>query len=141
MAVVSSINSNWELLAGKNLTRQSALGSRIKEAVVCVAIGACMYPACAAGYTVDLSLCGRITTIIRAEPENLRTGACDCILTVTQYVPAACDAAATGTLHLYETAVGVVCGCTNIAQAALAEIPDCACDAACKTVKFHVTGF
>ena len=132
MAVVTTVETNYALLTGKNLSRQSALVSKIKEAVVCVAVGACMYPACAAGFTVDLSLCGRITTIIEARPDNMLVGACCNTLLVSSYVPAACSAAATGTLHLYQgpSCVGV-----------LSEICDCSCLAVCKTVKIPVTGF
>jgi len=141
MAIVSVINSNWTQIAGKNLTRQAALTGGLKETVICVTVGMCCnYPMCQAGYTVDLSACGRITTIISAVPENVRTAACCTILTVTAYVPAMCDAAATGTLHLYEGATMAVVACCTV-PAALTELPDCATDAACKTVRFHVTGF
>ena len=134
MAVVTTVNTNFELLTGKNLTRQSTLVSRVKEAIVCVAIGTCMYPACQTGYIVDLSLCGRFTTIIEARPENLVVGACCNTLLVSQYTPAMCDAAATGTLHLFETAA-------SACAVPLSELAACSCAGISTTVKFHVTGF
>ena len=129
MAVVTTVNCDWEAITGKTLSQQSVLTSRMKQVVVCVAIGADTYPMCDTGYTVDLSLGGRISTIIRAIPEDLEV--CNTLLRA-QYVPAACGAAATGTLHYYETAA---------ACAPQRELPACECCAACTTVKFHVIGF
>jgi len=129
MAVVTTVNCDWQAITGKTLSRQSVLTSKMLEAVVCVAIGACNYPACNAGYVVDLSLCGRVTTIISAIPEPLEVS--NTLLTA-QYVPAACGAAATGTLHYYEVAAV----CTPFGELAM-----CATDAACTTVKFHIIGF
>jgi len=132
LAVTTTVNADWDRLTiGKSLSRQAALNSKIIEAVVCVSIGACMYPMCNAGYTVDLSLCGRISTIIEAIPRNLEVTGDE--LVVSDYVPAACDAAATGTLHFYESGGAVT--------TPLDEINACSCLAACSTIKFHVTGF
>lgn len=129
MAVVTTVNCSWQDLTGKTLSTQSKLNSKMLEVVVCVAIGACNYPMCNTGYTVDLSLQGRITTIIKATPEDLEVTN---TLLRAQYVPAACDAAATGTLHYYE--VAAVC-------TPFGELAACAACAACTTVKFHVIGF
>jgi len=129
MAVVTTVNCDWTSITGKTLTRQSVLTSKMKEAVVCVAIGSCNYPMCNTGYTVDLSLCGRITTIISAIPEDLEVS--DTLLKA-QYVPACAGAAATGTLHYYE--VAAVC-------TPFGELAACAACAACTTVKFHIIGF
>ncbi len=129
MAVVTTVNCDWQNITGKTLSHQSVLTSKMKEAVVCVAIGSCNYPMCNAGYVVDLSLCGRITTIISATPENLEVS--DTLL-IAQYVPDCAGAAATGTLHYYETLA--TCG-------PLGELPACESDAACTTVKFHIIGF
>jgi len=131
MAIVSTINSDWTSITGKTLSIQSKLVSKMKEVVICVAIGACAYPMCNTGYTVDLSAGGIITTIIEATPRNLEvTG--DTLL-VSDYVPAACDAAATGTLHFYETAA--------VVDLPLDELDACSALAQCLTVKFHVYGF
>ena len=132
MAIVTTLNANWDSVTfGKDLSVQSKVVSQIKEAVVCVAIGACAYPMCNAGYTVDLSLCGRISTIISAIPQNLEVAANE--LLVTDYVPAACCVAGTGTLHLYETGGAVT--------TPLDELDACSAVAQCTTVKFHVIGF
>ena len=132
MAITSTVNSNWEDLTGKTLSVQSKLTSKLKEVVICVAIGMCAYPMCNAGYTVDLSAGGRIDTIVYAQPRNLEVGTNT--LLVSDYVPAACDAAATGTLHFYE-------GDANASAVPLSELPACATDAQCSTVKFYVIGF
>lgn len=129
MAVVTTVNCDWQSITGKTLSQQSVLTSRIKQVVVCVAIGSCTYPMCNVGYVVDLSLGGRITTIISAKPEDLEVS--DTLLKA-QYVPDCCNEAATGTLHYYE--VAAVCS-------PFGELPACQCDAACTTVKFHVIGF
>lgn len=132
MAVVSTINSDWSTVTGKTLSVQSKLVSKMLETVICVAIGACAYPACNAGYTVDLSASGRITTIISAIPNDAEVGTNTLI--ISQYVPAAAGAAATGTLHFYESTA-------NACNIPLAELPACATCAQCETVKFHVIGF
>ena len=129
MAVVTTVNTDWQNITGKTLSHQSVLTSKMKEAVVCVAIGSCNYPMCNDGYVVDLSLCGRITTIISATPEDLEVSN---TLLVAQYVPDTCNEAATGTLHYYEAAGNC---------APLRELPACESDAACTTVKFHIIGF
>ena len=136
MALVSTINSNWQAVTGKNLTRQSALTSRLKEAVICFAIGMCCYPACAAGYAVDLSACGRITTLISVEVDNHSDGACNVDGYHTEYRFAACCAAATGTLH-------ILAGFNEAAKRCgpMVEIPACASDVVCSTHRIHVTGF
>ena len=131
MAVVTTVNCDWQNITGKTLSHQSVLTSKMKEAVVCVAIGACNYPMCDTGYTVDLSLCGRITTIISATPEHLEVSN---TLLVAQYVPDCCNEAATGTLHYYEVAAGAC-------PLPMSELPACESCAACTTVKFHIIGF
>lgn len=134
MALVSTVDANWVTITGKNLTRQSALTSRLKEAVIDFAIGMCNYPACDAGYVVDLSACGRICTVIDVKVDNVVVS-CNELL-VTQYAPSACNVAATGTLHLFESLNTCAGG-----NAPLAEIPACAADVACTTIQFHIIGF
>jgi len=132
MVVTTTVNADYDRMTlGKGLDIQSKLNSKMKEVVACVAIGACMYPMCNAGYTVDLSFGGRISTIISATPQNLEVAANEML--VTDYVPAAGNAAATGTLHFYETGGAVT--------TPLDELDACSCVAACSTVKFHIIGF
>lgn len=140
--VTVSLNSDWKKITGKNLTPQDQLTSKIKEAVVCVTIGAMCdnYPMCSAGYTVDLSLCGRINTVIMAEAENIRVGCCCCTLLVSQYVSASGGAATTGKIHLFESPAKCVCTCT-VGAAPFSELPDCATDAAGKSFKVRVIGY
>jgi len=133
MALVSTVNSNFQSITGKTLSKQSVLTSRIKEAVICFAIGACAYPACAAGYAVDLSAGGRITTLLTVQVGNHSDGACNIDGYAVEYRFAACDAAATGTLHFFETGA--------VVATPLDEIPACAADVQCSTHRFHVTGF
>ena len=140
MATTVTVNSTWKGFVGKVGFTSAQDASKVKEAIICVAIGACnAYPACSAGYTVDLSACGAISTILFAEVEPQEIG-CNTAL-VTNYIRAACCAAATGTLHLYETAIGVICGCANVAAAPFTEIVDCSTLAECETFRVHVIGF
>jgi len=134
MALVSTVNANWETITGKNLTRQSALTSRLKEAVICFAIGSCAYPACAAGYAVDLSACGRICTVVSVEVETHSDGACNVDGYVTEYRFAMCCAAATGTLHFWEIAA-------DACAVPMSEIPNASTEVQCSTHRIHVTGF
>ena len=134
MAIVTTVNSNYQGLAGKTLSTQSNLTSKIKEAVICVAIGTCMYPMCAAGYTVDLTLCSRITTVLYVGVGNHTDGACNVAGYTVEYRRAANCAAATGTLHFFESA-GVACGAPHT------EIPDCSCEVISSTHRLYVIGF
>jgi len=134
MALVTTVNSCYQGITGKNITPQSQLTSRIKEAVICFAIGACAYPACAAGYAVDLSLCSRITTILYVGVGNHSDGACNVDGYTVEYRRAACCAAATGTLHFFETAAGC-------AAAPHTEIPNASTEVQCSTHRMYVIGF
>ncbi len=140
MATTITVNSNWKGFVGKVGFTSAQDASKVKEAVICIAIGACnVYPAANAGYTVDLSACGAIKTILFVDVEPAEVGTNTAL--ITQYVRATDCAAATGTLHFYETAIGVVCGCANIVAAPFAELPACATDAECETIRVHVLGF
>lgn len=133
MAIVTAINADWTAQTGKTLSKQSVLNSQILEVNATVTIGMCCnYPGCAAGYTVDLSFCGRVATIIEVNFENMEVGASCCTLLVSRYEYAACCAAATGTLHLFEGTCAVT---------PLGELPNCATCATCKVVRVHVIGF
>jgi hypothetical protein len=65
MAITVAVDANQEKLAGKTLSVQSELTSRLLSTVVDVTFGACdTYTSC--GVTVDLSLGGRVSTVIEA---------------------------------------------------------------------------
>ncbi len=132
MATTITVNSNWKGFVGKVGFTSAQDASKVKEAVICIAIGACnVYPACNAGYTVDLTACGAIKTILFVDVEPVEVGTNTALL--TQYVRAACCAAATGTLHFYES--------TCSAAAPFVELPACATDVECETIRVHVLGF
>jgi len=125
MAITSTINTNWKNLTGKTNSRQSALTSKLKEAVIDVAIGcADTYPT--GGIVTDLSACNTITTIVTASVNEVSVGL------NSEYNPVACDAAATATIQFYESAA------TGLPMLELA------CGSAelqCVTFKVHVIGF
>jgi len=94
MAITVAVDSDQQKLTGKTLSIQSQLTSRLLETQVTVTYGACdTYTT--GGCTVDLSLGGRITTIISATIISNDVGA------LLEYVPAALGAAATGKLKAY----------------------------------------
>ena len=67
MASTTTVNGDYcSMTIGKSLTPQSALTSKIKTAILCVAFDACANYA-AGGIAVDLSADGRISTIIVAQ--------------------------------------------------------------------------
>lgn len=137
MATIVTVNSTWKGFVGKVGFTSAQDASKVKEAIICIAIGACnVYPACSAGYTVDLSACGAISTVLFVEVEPQEIG-CNTAL-VTNYIRSACCVAATGTLHFYESPTVGACGA---AAAPLSELPDCATCAECETFRVHVIGF
>ncbi len=131
MANTTTVNTDYEnLTVGKNLTPQSALTSKLRTAILCVAFDACACYMCG-GLTVDLSADGRISTIITAVvaggvPDGL----------VTKYEPESCacilNCALTGTLKVFQQN-----GCAG----PLVELCNCDADLDCQTIKFQVTGF
>ena len=132
--VVATINTNYTNLTGKTIGLQAELNSRLQVAVICQTVGMCEdYPMCAAGYTVDLSAGGRITTLISVEVGNHTDGACNVDGYLTEYRYAACCAAATGTLHFFETGA--------VVATPLDEIPACDCALNCAVFRFRVIGF
>jgi len=133
MALVTTVNSDFQGITGKTVTPQGILTSKIKEAVICFAIGADAYPMCAAGYTVDLTLGSRITTVLYVGVGNHSDGACNVDGYAVEYRRGACCAAGTGTLHFFETAAG--------GTSPLDEIPDCSAEVQCSTHRMYVIGF
>lgn len=94
MTLTVAVDSTYQKLTGKTLFVQSLLASRIKEADVVVTFGASdTYTT--GGVTVDLSLNGRITTILDVTPISNDKGV------HVQYVPATASAAATGKVKLW----------------------------------------
>ena len=129
MASTITVNGDYcRLTIGKSLTPQSALTSKIKTAILCVAFNCCN-PYAAGGLTVDLSADGRISTIVTAQtiggvPDGL----------VTKYEADCCPAncATSGTLKVFQA--GACAG-------PLIELCNCDTDIQCQTIKFQVTGF
>jgi len=106
MANTVAVDTNLKSLAGKTLSVQSELTSKLLTTQVTVTYAACdTYTT--GGCTIDLSLGGRITTIISATIISNDVGA------LLEYVPAAGGAAATGKLKAYgvDPAAGGGCGC------------------------------
>ncbi len=139
MATTITLNSNWKGFVGKVGFTSAQDASKVKEAIICIAIGACnTYPACNAGYTVDLSACGAIKTILWVDIEPAEVGTNTALL--TQYSRAANCAAATGTLHFYEGSTMAVVACCTV-PAPFSELPAAATCAECETIRVHVIGF
>lgn len=134
MATVTT-NSNWKKLTGKTGFVNSQDVSKLKEAVVCVAVAACCDVYAAGGYTVDLSLGGAISTVLQATVDPVIAGCCCCISVVAVYNPAAACAAATGKVQLFES------GASCCAAVPFSELPCCAADVAGKTFRVRVIGF
>lgn len=127
MAITSTINSNWKNITGKTNSRQSALTSKVKEAVIDVTIG-CADTYTTGGIVVDLSACGTITTILTASINEVSSSL------QAQYNPVACDAASTATVQFHDE---VAAACAT----ALAEIACASALIQCVTFKAHVIGF
>jgi len=123
MTLVISLNSDYTNITGKTLSFQAELNSKLKTAVVDVVYASCEdYDI--GGNIVDLSLCGRFSTIIAVEVMETTIGV------VAQYVHGANDAADLGKLKLYES---------GTASAALDEADDA--DAINATFRLRVIGF
>ena len=139
MAATTTVNADYDnLTIGKNLTPQSALTSKMRTAVLCVAFDCCN-PYMCGGLTVDLSAGNRIKTIISAIPSCGPDGL------LLKYEPDACccslNCATSGTLKAFQSAEVVVCGCCNTAAAPLVQLTNCDTDLQCQTIKFNITGF
>jgi hypothetical protein len=94
MAITVAQNSDHKSLTGKTLTVQSQLTSRLRTAIVDVTYGGSDNYA-TNGNTVDLSMGGRISTVIGAEVLHTSAGL------LLQYVPATAGASATGKFKAY----------------------------------------
>jgi hypothetical protein len=94
MAITIAQNSDHKSLTGKTLSVQAELTSKLKSCVVDVTYGASDTYA-TNGNTVDLSLGGRIKTVIGAEILHSNKGL------LLQYAPATAGAAATGKIKAY----------------------------------------
>ena len=133
MANTVAVNSDWENLTGKTLTVQSELTSKLKTTVVDVTFGACdTYTSC--GVTVDLSLGGRIGTVIEASIISNDKGL------LLEYVPATGGAAATGKIKAYgyinDDAAGV-----NTTPEAFNELDNASAIVNSLAIKIRVVGF
>jgi len=122
MTLAIEVNSDYQSVTGKTLSIQAELLSKLKTAIVDVTYTSEDYDI--AGNVLDLSLDGRLTTIISVEVLEVSIGI------VPQYVPAAAGAAATGKLKIYEA---------GTASAALDEADDA--DSLTFTCKLRVYGF
>jgi len=94
MAITVAQNSDHKSLTGKTLAVQAELTSKLKSVVVDITYGGSDNYA-SNGNTVDLSMGGRISTVIGAEILHCNKGL------LLQYAPAAAGAAATGKIKAY----------------------------------------
>jgi len=130
MANTIAVDSNWENLTGKTLSIQSELTSKLKTAVIDITAG-CSDTYATNGVTVDLSLGGRISTVIEVSIISNDGGL------LLQYVPAAGNAAATGKIKAYGTDPGATGG----AVAAFSELPNSSADWNGIGIKVRVVGY
>jgi len=122
MTLAIAQNSDHKSLTGKTLSVQAELLSKLKVAIVDVTYATEDYDI--GGNVVDLSLDGRIDTIIAVEVLEVSTG------NSVQYVHGASSAAALGKLKIYES---------GTASAAFDEADDA--DSITMTCKLRVYGF
>lgn len=96
MAITIAVDSQYERLTGKTLSAQSVLTSKVKEAFVTVTYGGSdTYTT--GGNTVDLSLGGRIKTILGVVFLSNTSGG------FITYVPSAGNVASTGKFKVWGT--------------------------------------
>jgi hypothetical protein len=130
MAVTVAVETNQQKLTGKTLSVQSELTSKLLTTVVTATYGACdTYTT--GGCTVDLSLGGRVSTIIEASVISNDAGL------LLEYVPAAGGAAATGKIKAY----GVDPAAAGGAVVAFPELASSGADVGGMVVKIRVVGF
>lgn len=130
MAITVAVDSNQQKLTGKTLSVQSELTSKLLTTLVTVTYGACdTYTT--GGCTVDLSLGGRIKTIISATIISNDVG------TLLEYVPAAAGAAATGKLKAF----GVDPAAGGGAVVIFPELASSSAGVNAMVVKIRVVGF
>ena len=133
MANTVAVNSDWEKLTGKTLSVQSELTSKLKTTVVDVTLaGSDTYST--NGVTVDLSLGGRISTIIEASIISNDKGL------LLEYVPAALGAAATGKIKAFGY-INYDSAGTNTTPEALSELANASAIVNSLAIKIRVVGF
>ena len=130
MAITVAQNSDHKSLTGKTLTVQSQLTSKLKSVISDITYGGSDNYA-TNGNTVDLSLGGRIKTVIGCEILHASAGL------LLQYVPATAGAAATGKIKAYghtpTSSTGTVI--------ALEELDNADTAVNSMTIRVRVTGF
>lgn len=130
MAITVAVDANQQRLTGKTLSIQSELTSKLLTTVVDVTFGDCdRYVT--NGNTVNLSLGGRISTIIEASIISNTAGL------LLEYVPAAGGAAATGKVKAF----GVDPGAGGGAVVAFVELPITSVATVSAVYKIRVVGF
>jgi hypothetical protein len=133
MANTVAVNSDWENLAGKTLSVQSELTSKLKTTVVDVTFaGSDTYST--NGVTIDLSLGGRIKTIIEASIISNDKGL------LLEYVPAALGAAATGKVKAFGYINDDSAG-SNTTPEALTELAASSTIVNSLAIKIRIVGF
>jgi|FLOH01.1.fsa_nt_gi hypothetical protein len=122
MTLTAVVNSDYQSITGKTLSIQAELTSKLKTAIVDVAYVTEDYDL--GGNVLDLSLDGRLKTIIAVEVLEVSTG------NSVQYIHGAASAAALGLLQIFES---------GTASAAFDEADDA--DSITLTCKLRVLGF
>ena len=130
MAITVAQNQDHKNLTGKTLTVQSQLTSKLKTAIVDVTYGGSDNYA-TNGNTVDLSMGGRISTVIGAEVLHTSAGL------LLQYVPAAAGASATGKFKAY----GHTPTSSTSTVVALEELDNADTAVNSMTIRVRITGF
>lgn len=130
MAITVAQNQDHKSLTGKTLSVQSVLTSRIRTSIVDITYGGSDNYA-TNGNTVDLSMGGRISTVMAVEIFHVSTGL------LLQYVPATAGAAATGKIKAYghtpTSSTGTVI--------ALEELDNADTAVNSMTIRVRITGF
>ena len=130
MAITVAQNSDHKSLTGKTLAVQAELTSKLKSVVVDITYGGSDNYA-SNGNTVDLSMGGRISTVIGAEILHCNKGL------LLQYAPAAAGAAATGKIKAY----GHTPTSATATVIALEELDNADTAVNSMTIRVRVTGF
>ena len=130
MAITVAQNSDHKSLTGKTLAVQAELTSKLKSVVVDITYGGSDNYA-SNGNTVDLSMGGRISTVIGAEILHCNKGL------LLQYAPAAAGAAATGKIKAY----GHTPTSSTATVIALEELDNADTAVNSMTIRVRITGF
>ena len=130
MAITVAQNSDHKSLTGKPLAVKAQLTSKLKSVIVDVTYGA-SDTYLTNGNTVDLSLGGRIRTVIGAQVIHANKGL------LLQYAPAAAGAAATGKFKAY----GHTPTSSTATVVALEELDNADTAVNSMTIRICVTGY